>query len=334
MKYVCFYILPRMLFWSRLTPILLLLCGGVYLLINYIDTEPTEANIVSAFGGYKTRHSARGAVPGISNIRKLQCKKVAVPEGHLCSVSYDMQPLPSRAPLRMEQVHFIFPVEGKQWGQLLWNKQAQASVADAKELLAGHQFWLLVLYTCVSVLASLALSRTLPRVAWNNPAMHMRATPYIVTAGSSTDSPSDRLTNVIVGGTNAITPAAVVVIFAMALGAAGFYIGGLMVPEALINLRYMGGTERFCLLVCGISWGVVGTRLPMLCIQIACAGLVLAISYAVVVLPVLWLVAGDSPGQTFSKHTEAVEKYFALDNREANLTPRQGFEGYTHLLDW
>lgn len=336
MFHVCFRILPRLLFWSRLTPILVLLVAGIFMLVRYLDPEPSQSNVEQAFNGVKMRNfsSTVGSMTGIRDLHKESCAPVAEAVGYLCTLSYTMQHLPSSAPLRVTKVHLLFPVEGGQWGQQVWNREVKLDVAAAQERLAGHQFVRLLGYTAASVLIAFMLCAALPRLAWNAPGMHERATPWVSTPISSGNRRVDGLSGGIADGANALTPAAVMVLFALALGALGFFLGGLVVPEAFINLRYVGWAERLCLLVAGISWGVVGMRMPALCVQFMALGVVLAVLYAVLVLPTLWVFTGESPGRVYAKHANAVEKFITPDKSRTAQAPRQGYEGYRQLMNW
>ena len=333
---VCFRILPRLLFWSRLTPILVLLVAGVLLLVRYLDPEPSQANVEQAFNGFKISNIEFpvGTMRGITDIHKGGCVSVAEAAGYLCTLSYTSQYLPSSAPQRVTKVHRLFPAEGGQWGHQVWNKDVKRYVAEAQERLAGHQFVRLLGYTAASVLIAFMLVSALPRLAWNAPGMHERATPWVSKPISSGNRRVDGLSGGIAEGANALTPAAVMVLVALALGALGFVLGGLVVPEAFINLRYIGWAERLCLLVAAISWGLVGMRMPALCVQFMALGVVLAVLYAVLVLPSLWVFTGESPGKVYAKHAGAVEKFISPDKSRTTLAPRQGYEGYGHLMNW
>ncbi len=111
---VCFRILPRLLFWSRLTPILVLLVAGVLLLVRYLDPEPSQANVEQAFNGFKISNIEFpvGTMRGITDIHKGDCVSVAEAAGYLCTLSYISQYLPSSAPQRVTKVHRLFPAEG------------------------------------------------------------------------------------------------------------------------------------------------------------------------------------------------------------------------------
>jgi hypothetical protein len=336
MFHVCFRILPRLLFWSRLTPILVLLVAGVFLLVRYLDPEPSQANVEQAFDGFKIGNIEfpAGTTRGIRDIHKGDCVSVAEAAGYLCTLSYTSQYLPTSAPLRVTKVHWLFPAEGGQWGHQVWNKDVKVGVAAAQERLAGHQFVRLLGYTAASVLIAFMLVSALPRLPWNAPGMHERATPGVSAPISSGDAHVDGLSGGITTAANALTPAAVMVLFALSLGALGFVLGGLVVPEQFINLRYVGWAERLCLLVAAISWGVVGMRLPALCVQFLALGVMLAILYAVLVLPTLWVLNGESPGRTYAKHAGAVAKFIDPANSKTAQAPRQGFEGYRQLVNW
>lgn len=330
----CFRMLPRMLFWSRLTPILVLLVAAVFMLVRYLDPEPSQTNVEQAFNGFKTRNFEMGPVTGIRDIRKEGCVPAAEATGFLCTLSYTTQYRPSAAPLRVTKVHRLFQVEGGQWGQQVWNREVKLDVAAAQERLAGHQFGRLLGYTAVSVLVAFMLFAALPRLAWDAPSMHARATPWVSAPISSGNTHVDGLSGGIATGANALTPAAVMVLFALALGALGFVLGGLVVPEAFINLRYVGWAERLCLLVAGLSWGLVGMRMPALCVQFIALGVVLAVLYAVLVLPSLWVFTGESPAKVYAKHAIAVERFITPEKSRTAQAPRQGYEGYRQLMNW
>ena len=178
------------------------------------------------------------------------------------------------------------------------------------------------------------LVSALPRLDWNAPGMHERATPWVSKPISSGNTRVDGLSGGIAEGANALTPAAVMVLFALALGGLGFVLGGLVVPEAFINLRYIGWAERLCLLVAAISWGLVGMRMPALCVQFMALGVVLAVLYAVLVLPSLWVFTGESPGKVYAKHADAVERFITPDKSRTAQATRQGYEGYRQLANW
>ena len=220
---VCFRILPRLLFWSRLTPILVLLVAGVLLLVRYLDPEPSQANVEQAFNGFKISNIEFpvGTMRGITDIHKGDCVSVAEAAGYLCTLSYTSQYLPSSAPQRVTKVHRLFPAEGGQWGHQVWNKDVKRYVAEAQERLAGHQFVRLLGYTAASVLIAFMLVSALPRLAWNAPGMHERATPWVSKPISSGNRRVDGLSGGIAEGANALTPAAVMVLVALALGALG-----------------------------------------------------------------------------------------------------------------
>lgn len=336
MFHVCFRILPRLLFWSRLTPILVLLVAGGFLLVRYLDPEPSQANVEQAFDGFKIGNIEFpvGTTRGIRDIHKGNCVSVAEAAGYLCTLSYTSQYLPTSAPLRVTKVHRLFPAEGGQWGHQVWNKDVKLGVAAAQERLVGHQFVRLLGYTAASVLIAFMLVSALPRLAWNAPGMHERATPWVSAPISSGNTHVDDLSGGIATGANALTPAAVMALFALALGALGFVLGGLVMPEQFINLRYIGWAERLCLLVAAISWGVVGMRMPALCVQFMALGVLLAVLYAVLVLPTLWVFTGESPGRVYAKHANAVEKFITPDKSRVAQSTRQGYEGYRQLMNW
>jgi hypothetical protein len=335
MSHACFRILPRLLFWSRLTPILVLLVAGGLMLLKSLDPAPTQANVEQAFNGFKTRNIEFpvGSMTGIRDIRKEGCVPVEEAAGYLCTLSYTMQYLDSSTPLRVTKVHRLFPVEDGQWGQQVWNRAVKLDVAAAKEQLAGHQFGRLLGYTAASVLVAFMLYAALPRFDWNALPMHQRATPWAAAPIASGNAQVDGLSGGIATGANALTPAAVVALFALALGGLGFVLGGLVVPETFINLRYVGWAERLCLLAAAVSWSVVGMRMPALCIQFVALGVVLAILYVVLVLPTLWVLTGESPGRVYQKHAVAVAKFIGPGPLRMGQAQR-GYEGYRQLMNW
>lgn len=216
-----------------------------------------------------------------------------------------------------------------------WNNaRAELDAIKLHERQSGHQFWRLLGYTAASVLLAFMLASALPRLAWDAPGMHERATPWVSAPISSGNRHVDDLSEGIAGGANALTPAAVMGLFALGLGAFGFVLGGLVVPESFINLRYVGWAERLCLLVAGISWGVLGMRMPALLVQFVALGLVLAVLYVVLVLPALWVFTGESPAQVYVKHVIAVDKFITPDKSRTAQAPRQGYEGYRQLMNW
>ncbi|WP_157900280.1 hypothetical protein [Rhodoferax koreensis] len=305
------------------------------MLVKYLDPAPTQANVEQAFNGFKTRNIEFpvGLTAGIRDIHKEGCIPVEEAAGYLCTLSYTMQYLASSTPLRVTKVHRLFPAEGGQWGQQVWNREVERDVAAAKERSEGHQFARLLGYTAASMLMAFMLHGTLPRLAWNALSMHEQATPWLATPIACGNAHVDGLSGGIAVGANALTPAAVVALFALALGALGFVLGGLVVPETFINLRYVGWSERLCLLTAAVSWCVAGMRMPALFIQLIALGVVLAILYVVLVLPTLWVITGESPGRVYAKHAVAVAKFVAPGPLRTGQ-PRQGYEGYRQLMNW
>lgn len=335
---ICFRVIPRLLFWSRLTPILVLLAAGSFMLVRYFDPEPSQANVEQAFAGFKWNsvETPVGGVHGARDIRKEGCVPVTGAEtaGYLCTVSYTTPNRSTAAPVKVTKVHLLFPVADGQWGQQVWNQATKLEAIKLHERQSGHQFWLLLGYTVASVLLAFMLASALPRLAWDAPSMHERATPWVSTPISSGSSHVDDLAGGIATSANALTPAAVMGLFALALGASGFVLGGLVVPEQFINLRYVGWAERLCLLVAGISWGALGMRMPALLVQFVALGVVLAVLYAVLVLPSLWVFTGESPAQVFVKHATAVKEFTTPEKSKVAQEPRQGYEGYRQLMNW
>ena len=335
---ICFRVIPRLLFWSRLTPILVLLVAGGFMLVRYFDPEPTQANVEQAFAGFKWNSGSTpvAAVHGARDIRKEGCVPVTGAEtaGYLCTLSYTTPNRSTAAPVKVTKVHWLFPVVDGQWGQQVWNQASKLEAVELHERQSGHQFWRLLAYTVASVVAASVLFNHLPHLAWDAPGMHERATPRVSTLISSGNRHVDDLSRGITTGANALTPAAVMGLFALGLGAFGFVLGGLYVPESFINLRHVGWAERLCLLVAGISWGLVGMRLPALLVQFMALGLVLAVLYVVLVLPALWVFTGEGPAQVYVKHVIAAKKFITPDKSRTTQAPRQGYEGYRQLMNW
>ena len=335
---ICFRVIPRLLFWSRLTPILVLLVAGAFMLVRYFDPEPSQANVEQSFNGvrWNSGDTLVGAVHGARDIRKEGCVQVAGAEtaGYLCTLSYTTPNRSTAAPVKVTKVHWLFPVVDGQWGQQVWNQATKLEAIKLHERQSGHQFWRLLAYTVASVVGACVLFNHLPHFAWNDPGMHERATPWVSQPIASGNSHVDDLAGGIATGANALTPAAVMGLFALAFGASGFVLGGLVVPEQFINLRYVGWAERFCLLVAAVSWGLVGMRMPALCMQFIGLGIVLAVLYAVLVLPSLWVFTGESPAQVFVKHATAVKKFTTPEQSKVAQEPRQGYEGYRQLMNW
>ncbi|WP_028602728.1 hypothetical protein [Ottowia thiooxydans] len=335
---ICFRVIPRLLFWSRLTPILVLLVAGAFMLVRYFDPEPSQANVEQAFNGFKWNSASTpvAAVHGARDVNKEGCVPVTGAEtaGYLCTVSYTTPNRSTAGSVKVTKVHLLFPVTDGKWGQQAWNQATKLEAIKLHERQSGHQFWRLLGYTAASVLLAFMLASALPRLAWDAPGMHERATPWVSAPISSGNRHVDDLSGGIATGANALTPAAAMGLFALALGATGFVLGGLVVPESFINLRYVGWAERLCLLVAAISWGVVGMRMPALCLQFMALGVVLAVLYAVLVLPSLWVFTGESPAQVYVKHVIAVDKFITPDKSRTAQAPRQGYEGYRQLMNW
>lgn len=340
------YLLLRLVFVSRLTPVLVLLAAAVGLLLYaFLPHQPSESNIVQAFSGWKTPSFEAGPIPGVGNITKKSCAAVTEADGYLCELQYTVQRLSGPA-VTVIRTHRLFPVGDGSWGQQSWTPTVQRYAAADVAWREGHSFWTLMSYTAASILGALILCSALPAVPWNAPGMNTRATPrtgYAIRSGSNS---ADKLADLFTGGANTITPAGAMGLFSVALGIGGFLLGSWVLPEAFIDLRYMRWIERLCLLASGISFGAVAFCLPMLIVRFLAAGVGVFVLYAVLVLPTVWIVTGSGPGQTIARHMNSVEQSIksALPvtsaatapspSKVGSATPRQGFEGYRQLLTW
>lgn len=330
---------------SHLTPVFVVLIAAAAFVVYLVrPSEPSQANVVQAFGGYKTPGFEAGPVPGLRNISKEGCERVTAAEGFLCEVSYTVQHLPSNPPVRMTRVHRFFQVEGGAWGQQLWNANVKRDVAEFQQWRSGHAFGTLLGYTLASVLGALVLCMVLPAVPWAAPGMNARATPWAGRAIRSGSGSADNIADGFTNAANTLTPSAVLVLISLGLAVAGFMAGGLWVPEYAIDLRYMGWAERLCLLASGISWGSVGFCLPMLLMRLLALGVVVFVFYAVLVLPVAWVFTGQSPAQVLTRNSDTVDKFFtsakpstppaSKSAKGSAPSAREGFEGYRQLLNW
>jgi hypothetical protein len=338
------YLFIRLVFVSRLTPILVLLIASVAFLMHAVlPHEPSESNIVQAFAGWKTKSFEAGPTPGIGNITKKSCARVTEADGYLCELQYTMQRLSGPA-VTVTQVHRLFPTGDGSWGQQTWTSTVKHFVAVDGAWREGHAFWTLAGYTVCSVLGALLLCSVLPSVPWNAPGMNTRATPrasYAIRSGSGN---ADNIADLFTRGANTLTPAAAMALFSMTLAVGGFLLGSWVLPEAFIDLRYMRWIERLCLLVSGLSWAAVAFCLPMLIARLVAVGVVVFALYAVLVLPTMWIFTGSGPGQTISRHIDAIERSVksaspvtagaAASSKAGTVVRREGFEGYRQLLTW
>ena len=336
MFHICFRVLPRLVFMSRLTPILVLFIASSVLVFQYLrPSEPSQANVVAAFAGYKTPNFEMGPVPGARNIRKEGCEKVAEADGFLCKIRYTVQFVPSQTPIEVTRTHRLFQVQGGTWGQQQWSKNVATAVAESQERLAGHQFGRLLAYTSASVILAFVFFAALPRINWSAPGLHERTTPWVgapVRSGSQTaDGVGDYCTTMA----NNVTPGAVLVFLALGIGAVGFFMGGLVVPQSFIQLRYAGGAERICLLIAALSWGVVGMRMTMLSVQLLALAVVMAVVYGVLVLPMQWVMGGDSLGRVHERNLAVMTKFVSnAKTAQAGAPSLRGREGYEQLMNW
>ena len=178
------YIALRLVFMSRLTVVLvLLIAAAAFLLHAVLPREPSQADIVQTFSGYKTKSFEAGPMP-FRNIAKKACNRVTEAHGYICEVPYTMQRLRPGPPDDYTQVFRLFKVEGGggAWGQHFWNADArrymqQSAAADAKRR-EGNALWTLIGYTVASVIGAVLLCRVLPSVPWNGVGMNERATPW------------------------------------------------------------------------------------------------------------------------------------------------------------
>lgn len=344
------YLLLRLIFVSRLTPVLVLLAAAVgFLLHAVLPQEPSPSNIVQAFAGWKTKTFEAGAIPGVGNITKKSCAAVPEADGYLCELQYTVQRLSGPA-VSVTRVHLLFPVGDGSWGQQTWTPTVQRYAAADVAWREGHAFWTLLGYTLASVISALLLCGALPAVPWNAPGMNARATPWASYAIRSGSSGADNIADMFTRGANTLTPAGATRLFSLALGIGGFLLGSWVLPEAFIDLRYMRWIERLCLLVSGISFAAVGFCLPMLIVRFLALDVAGFALYAVLILPAVWIFTGRGPGQTITRHINSFEQNFksaapvtatatatataAPTSKVGKDAPRQGFEGYRQLLTW
>lgn len=343
------YIALRLVFMSRLTPVLvLLIAAAAFLLHAVVPHEPSQADIVQAFAGYKTKSFEAGPMP-FRNITKKACNRVAEAHGYLCEVQYTIQPLRPGTPDECTQVFRLFKVEGGNgaWGQQFWNADArqymQQSVAADAKWREGHALLTLIGYTIACVIGAVLLCGALPAVPWNGVGMNERATPWAGRAIRSGSSSADNLADGFTDAANTLTPAAAVGLFSLALGIGGFMVGAWVLPQLFIDLRVMGWLERLCLLTSGLSMFAVGLCLPMLLVRLAALTVVVLALYAVVVLPAAWIFTGSDPAQTISKNIDSLGGLFATSKpsvatsasepRDGSVPQRrQGFEGYQQVF--
>ncbi|GEM_PF-2375928 len=339
------YIALRLVFMSRLTPVLvLLIAAAAFLLHAVLPHEPSQADIVQAFSGYKTKSFESGPLP-FRNITKKACNRVTEANGYLCEVQYTMQRLRPGPPDEYTQVFRLFKVEGGNgaWGQQFWNANVQQYAAADAKWREGHALWTLIGYTIASVIGAVLLCAVLPAVPWKGPGMNERATPRLGRSIRSGSSGADNIADFLTTAANNLTPAAAMGLFSLALGIGGFMLGSWMLPQIFIDLRVMGWIERLCLLTAGLSMSAVGFCLPMLLVRLAALSVVVLALYAVLVLPAAWIFTGSSPAQTISKNMDSIGGLFTTSKpsatagaskpRDGSATPRrQGFEGYQQVF--
>jgi hypothetical protein len=339
------YIALRVVFMSRLTPVLLLLiAAAAFLLQAVLPHEPSQADIVQAFSGYKTKSFESGPLP-FRNITKKACNQVAEAHGYLCEVQYTMQRLRPGPPDEYTQVFRLFKVEGggDAWGQQFWNANVQQYAAADAKWREGHALWTLIGYTIASVVGAVLLCTVLPAVPWNGAGMNERATPRLGRSIRSGSSGADNIADFFTTAANNLTPAGAMGLFSLALGIGGFMLGSWMLPQLFIDLRVMGWIERLCLLTAGLSMSAVGFCLPMLLVRLAALSVVVLALYALLVLPAAWIFTGSSPAQTISKNMDSIGGLFTTSKpsvatnaskpRDASTPPRrQGFEGYQQIF--
>lgn len=333
------YLALRLIFVSRLTPILVLVAAVVGFLFHAVlPHEPSSSNINQAFAGWKTQSFEAGPAPGVRNITKKSCASVTEADGYLCELQYTVQRL-SGPPVTVTRTHRLFAIGDGSWGQQTWSatvqQYAQADVAWRE----GHAFWTLVGYTVASVLAALVLFDALPAVPWTALGMNTRATPWASYGIRSGSSGADNLADMFTRGANTLTPAGAMGLVSAALAIGGFLLGSYVIPEAFIDLRYLRWIERACLLVSGISFAVVGFCLPMLLVRVVALGAMVAVLYCALVLPAMWIATGSGPSQAIAKtFAPSVTATATAKSNTASTTvkaaPRQGFEGYRQLLTW
>lgn len=180
---VCFRILPRLLFWSRLTPILVLLVAGAFMLVRYFDPEPSQTNVEQAFNGFKWNSASTlvAAVHGARDIRKEGCVPVAEAEtaGYLCTLSCT----PNRstgAPVEGHEGALVVPRGGWAVGSAGLEPGCQTrchpSSTNASRDTSSGGCWGTQLRQCSWPSCWLRLYRAWPGVT---PGMHERATPWV-----------------------------------------------------------------------------------------------------------------------------------------------------------
>lgn len=259
--------------------------------------EPTESEIATTFHSGPKPYLPAWAGPGFDKIRKHGCSDVEGLDGkYVCDVSYTLQNLRGKPPEASRKT-FVFYKVADQWARQPYNDKTRATLQEIRTNMPEHQLERLGVYCALSLLLSMLLNKILPSVDWNRSALHERATPY---AGQPIRSGSDRADDVgdrITQGMNSLTPAAVLAILGMALGTAGFLIGGWMLPATFISLDYAGWPERSLLLVAAMSWCVIGARMTQLSVNFLAMGFVLVLTYVVLVLPVMWIVYGSDLGK-------------------------------------
>ncbi|RYH54840.1 MAG: hypothetical protein EON54_12885 [Alcaligenaceae bacterium] len=99
------YLKLRFIFMSRFTLVLVVLISAVaFLLHAVLPHEPSETDIVQAFGGYKTKYFEAGPLPGIGNIVKKACNPAPEVDGYLCEIQYTQKMLSAGAPAQYTRV--------------------------------------------------------------------------------------------------------------------------------------------------------------------------------------------------------------------------------------
>ena len=266
-------------------------------------------------------------------------------DGYLCEVQYTQQHLRPAPPVKYTQLYLLFQVEGGSWGRQFWNANTQQYAAADTAWREGHALWTLIGYTIASVMGAVLLCAALPAVPWNAVGMNKRATPWAGGAISSRNSDADKIGEGFTAAANCLTPGAVMMLFSLALGIGGFVLGSWILPQIFIDLRVMRWLERLCLLTSGLSMAAVGFCLSMLLVRLMAAAVVVGAMYAVLVLPVAWIVSGSSPAQMMSKNIGSFERFFTTSkaaatfklskSKDGSAPPRrQGFEGYQQVLAW
>ena len=339
------YLFLRLIFMTWFTPVLgLAIAAVVFLLQAFLPHEPSQSDIVQAFSGYETKYFKAGPLP-FGNITKKACNRVTEANGYLCEVQYTQQHLRPGPPVKYTQLYLLFQVENGSWGRQLWNANTQQYAASDTKWREGHELWTLIGYTIASVMGAVLLCAVLPAVPWNAVGMNKRATPWVGRAISSGNTGADRIGEGFTSAANCLTPGAVMMLFSLALGIGGFVLGSWILPQIFIDLRVMRWLERLCLLTSGLSMAAVGFCLSMLLVRLMAAAVVVGAMYAVLVLPVAWIVSGSSPAQMMSKNIGSFERFFTTSkaaatfklskSKDGSAPPRrQGFEGYQQVLAW